>query len=170
MPLRSRDGELHQVRDVRLHEPLVVATFWAQALGSNVDEDSTQDRAWVEPAGWGGPTLWFVRVPEPKSAKNRQHFDLRPTSELAAEVRHLVALGQGCCETTENSSSWRTRRETSSVWSDYGRSPPLRIVERSSASGHARGTGGAAIPRREHAGPRRRGSRGDSGTRSARRA
>ena len=33
------------------HEPLVVAAFWAEALGSNVDEDSTPDRAWVEPAG-----------------------------------------------------------------------------------------------------------------------
>lgn len=32
-------------------EPLRVAAFWAEALGSNVDEDSTPDRAWVEPAG-----------------------------------------------------------------------------------------------------------------------
>ena len=27
------------------HEPLVVAAFWAAAPGSNVDEDSTPDRA-----------------------------------------------------------------------------------------------------------------------------
>jgi Glyoxalase-like domain len=75
------------------HEPLLVAAFWAEALGSNVDEDSTAERAWVEPAGWGGPSLWFVRVPEPKSAKNRQHFDLRPTGMHADEVSRLVALG-----------------------------------------------------------------------------
>jgi hypothetical protein len=75
------------------HEPLVVAAFWAQVLGSNVDEDSTPDRAWVEPAGWGDPTLWFARVPEPKSAKNRQHFDLRPTGNRGDEVNRLVALG-----------------------------------------------------------------------------
>ena len=75
------------------HEPLVVAAFWAEALGSNVDEDSTPDRAWVEPAGWGGPSLWFVRVPEPKTAKNRQHFDLRPTSPHADEMARLVSLG-----------------------------------------------------------------------------
>jgi hypothetical protein len=74
-------------------EPLVVAAFWAQALGSNVDEDSTPDRAWVEPAGWGGPSLWFARVPEPKTAKNRQHFDLRPTGPHGDEVDRLVALG-----------------------------------------------------------------------------
>lgn len=75
------------------HEPLRLAAFWAKTLGSNVDEDSTPDRAWVEPAGWGGPSLWFVRVPELKVAKNRQHFDLRPTSACSDEVRRLVALG-----------------------------------------------------------------------------
>ncbi len=74
-------------------EPMKVAAFWAGALGSNVDEDSTPDRAWVEPAGWGGPSLWFVRVPEEKIAKNRQHFDLRPASDPETEVRRLVSLG-----------------------------------------------------------------------------
>lgn len=74
-------------------EPLVVATFWGGTLGSNVDEDSTENRAWVEPAGWGGPNLWFQRVPEPKTAKNRQHFDLRAMGDLRAEVRRLRSLG-----------------------------------------------------------------------------
>ncbi len=75
------------------HEPLVVAAFWAEALGSNVDEDSTPDRAWVEPAGWGGPSLWFQRVPEGKTAKNRQHFDLRAMGHLESERDRLVGLG-----------------------------------------------------------------------------
>ncbi|WP_256794357.1 VOC family protein [Terrabacter sp. Ter38] len=74
-------------------EPLRLANFWAAALGSNVDEDSTDERAWVEPAGWGGPTLWFQPVPEPKTAKNRQHFDLRTMDTVEAEVERLVALG-----------------------------------------------------------------------------
>ncbi|KRE92969.1 hypothetical protein ASG76_16145 [Nocardioides sp. Soil774] len=74
-------------------EPLVVATFWAAALGSNVDEDSTAERAWVESAGWGGPSLWFQRVPEAKTAKNRQHFDLRAAGPLEVERDRLVALG-----------------------------------------------------------------------------
>ena len=74
-------------------EPLLVAAFWADVLGSTVDEESTPERAWVEAAGWGGPSLWFVRVPESKSAKNRQHFDLRPLFTAPAEVERLVALG-----------------------------------------------------------------------------
>lgn len=73
--------------------PQVLATFWAAALGSTVDEDGTVDRAWVEPAGWGGPNLWFRRVPEGKTAKNRQHFDLRAIGVLDVEVDRLVQLG-----------------------------------------------------------------------------
>ncbi len=72
---------------------LLLAAFWAAALGSNVDEDSTDDRAWVEPAEWGGPNLWFRRVPEGKTAKNRQHFDLRAMGPVRAEAERLVALG-----------------------------------------------------------------------------
>lgn len=70
-----------------------VASFWAAALGSNVDEDSTAEKAWVEPPGWGGPTLWFQRVPEPKTTKNRQHFDLRAVGNLQSEVERLKGLG-----------------------------------------------------------------------------
>ena len=72
---------------------LLLAGFWAAALGSNVDEDSTDERAWVESAGWGGPNLWFQRVPEGKTAKNRQHFDLRAMGSVQDEVERLVALG-----------------------------------------------------------------------------
>jgi len=74
-------------------DAVALATFWASALGSNVDEDSTAERAFVEAPGWGGPNLWFARVPEPKSAKNRVHFDLRAPGAVADEVARLEALG-----------------------------------------------------------------------------
>ena len=74
-------------------DALLLATFWAAALGSDVDEDSTVAKAFVEPAGWGGPTLWFQQVPEGKTAKNRMHFDLRAPGAVADEVKRLVALG-----------------------------------------------------------------------------
>jgi hypothetical protein len=74
-------------------DALRLAGFWAAALGTDVDEDSTADKAYVESAGWGGPNMWFNRVPEPKSAKNRLHFDLRPLDTRAAEVDRLSALG-----------------------------------------------------------------------------
>jgi hypothetical protein len=74
-------------------DALVAARFWAAALGSDVDEDSTSDRAFVEASGWGAPNMWFNRVPERKTAKNRLHFDLRAPGEMADEVDRLVALG-----------------------------------------------------------------------------
>ena len=74
-------------------DALVTARFWAAALGSNVDEDSTSDKAYVEAAGWGGPNMWFNRVPEQKTAKNRIHFDLRAPGSVADAVAHLTTLG-----------------------------------------------------------------------------
>jgi hypothetical protein len=74
-------------------DALALAGFWAAALGSDVDEDSTADKAFVEAAGWGGPNMWFARVTEPKSAKNRMHFDLRAPGTMEAEVARLEALG-----------------------------------------------------------------------------
>ncbi|WP_308195757.1 WYL domain-containing protein [Dactylosporangium sp. AC04546] len=74
-------------------DPLLVARFWAAALGTDMDEDSTGERAFVEAAGWGGPNMWFVRVPEPKTAKNRMHFDLRAPGAVADEVARLEGLG-----------------------------------------------------------------------------
>ena len=43
-------------------DALALARFWAAALGSDVDEDSTDGRAFVEAAGWGGPNVWFNQV------------------------------------------------------------------------------------------------------------
>lgn len=70
-----------------------LAQFWAAVFGSDVDEDSTPDKAFVEAAGWGGPNIWFIKVPEPKTAKNRVHFDLRAPGDVAAEVARLEQLG-----------------------------------------------------------------------------
>jgi len=74
-------------------DALALATFWAAVFGSDVDEESTADKAFVEAAGWGGPNIWFTRVPEPKRAKNRMHFDLRAPGSVEAEVARLQRLG-----------------------------------------------------------------------------
>ena len=74
-------------------DALVVGRFWAAALGGELDDDSTADKAFVEAPGWGGPNLWFQRVPEAKTAKLRMHFDLRARDGVAAEVKRLEGLG-----------------------------------------------------------------------------
>jgi Glyoxalase-like domain len=74
-------------------DALRVARFWAGALGSDVDEDSTADRAYVEAAGWGGTNIWFRGGRGPKTAPNRVHLDLRAFTSMAEEVERLAALG-----------------------------------------------------------------------------
>jgi Glyoxalase-like domain len=74
-------------------DALVAARFWAAALNSDVEEDSTSAKAFVEAPGWGGPNIWFNQVPEPKLAKTRMHFDLRAPGTVEAEVSRLQALG-----------------------------------------------------------------------------
>jgi hypothetical protein len=80
-------------------DALVVARFWAAALGGELDEDATSDKAFVEAPGWGAPNLWFQRVPEPRTAKLRMHFDLRAPHGVAEEVRRLESLGATVFET-----------------------------------------------------------------------
>ena len=79
-------------------DALVAARFWAAALNSDVEEDSTPAKAFVEAPGWGGPNIWFNQVPEPKRAKNRMHFDLRAPGTMDAEVSRLEALGARVAE------------------------------------------------------------------------
>ena len=74
-------------------DALALARFWAAVFGSDVDEESTPGKAYLEAAGWGGPNIWFARVPEGKTAKNRMHFDLRAPGPVAEEVARLENLG-----------------------------------------------------------------------------
>ncbi len=74
-------------------DALRVARFWAAALGGEVEEGGTPEKAFMEAPGWGGPSMWFNHVPEPKTAKNRLHFDLRAPDTMRAEVERLKGLG-----------------------------------------------------------------------------
>ena len=79
-------------------DALRVARFWAAALGSDVDEESTSERAYVEAAAWGGPNIWFRGGRGPKLAANRIHLDLRALTSMDEEVERLVGLGAAVVE------------------------------------------------------------------------
>jgi predicted enzyme related to lactoylglutathione lyase len=74
-------------------DALRVARFWAAALGSDVEEDSTSERAYVEAPAWGGPNSWFRGARGPESAPSRLHLDLRPLTAMDEEVTRLRGLG-----------------------------------------------------------------------------
>ena len=53
------------------------------------EEWDSRDAA-LPPSGATGPRLFFARVPEPKTVKNRLHLDVRAAPGLAGEERMAV--------------------------------------------------------------------------------
>jgi hypothetical protein len=82
-------------------DALALARFWAAVFGSDVEEESTSDKAFLEAAGWGGPNIWFARVPEGKTAKNRVHFDLRAPARPPTRWPGWKGSAPGCWSATD---------------------------------------------------------------------
>ena len=77
-------------------DPLVVATFWAAALGYALEQDpefASDGGAYLRDPSGRTAGIYFQRVPEPKTVKNRMHLDVRPTGTMAEEVDRLTRLG-----------------------------------------------------------------------------
>jgi hypothetical protein len=72
----------------------VLAEFWAQVLGRELDPGASTELASIGLQQVGQTELcWiFAKVPEGKSAKNRMHPDLI-APDLEAEVERLIGLG-----------------------------------------------------------------------------
>ena len=81
---------------VDAEDPRRAASFWQQALGWRLTDESDDEVSLEPPADSPEagvvPDLLFLRVPEGKSVKNRLHIDLRPADQ-AAEVARLEGLG-----------------------------------------------------------------------------
>ena len=97
--------------------PAALSEFWAEALGYTQEpvpsgystweaflkdqgiplEEGTRYSAVLPPEGTGWPRVLFQRVPEPKTVKNRVHFDLPvadrgiPTDKRRALVEETIA-------------------------------------------------------------------------------
>ena len=86
--MTSRIGDMI----VDCHDPELLAAFWSEVLGYRVfarDETGVAIRGATT-----SPDILFIRVPEPKSGKNRLHFDVCPTDRgQDQELARLVALG-----------------------------------------------------------------------------
>lgn len=98
------------------HDPERLGTFWALALGYvpddppggfatweelldhyNVPADRRNDAYALHDPDGAGPRIFFQRVPESKTAKNRVHLDLRAAEGLTGEDR-MAALESRCTE------------------------------------------------------------------------
>ena len=81
--------------------PFATRAEWA-AQFEPVDDDSEDDGAWLCDPDGIGPRLSILKVPEPKSAKNRLHLDIRVPvrgepeerwATIRAEAARLVGAG-----------------------------------------------------------------------------
>lgn len=77
-------------------DPASIATWWSQALGWRITLQSDDEWVLEPPAGSPedgvSPDLLFLKVPEPRTTKNRLHLDLRPDDQ-AAELARFEELG-----------------------------------------------------------------------------
>ncbi|MGW8531687.1 MULTISPECIES: VOC family protein [Nocardiopsidaceae] len=89
--------------------PASLARFWAAALDGyevapyddgelerlrreGIEDPEDDPSVLVQPVSGAAPRLFFNKVPEPKSAKNRVHLDLW-AEDVGAEAERLVRLG-----------------------------------------------------------------------------
>lgn len=85
-----------QCMAIDANDPDVLARFWADVLGWRRTFEDEDEVVLEPPAGSPedgvSPDLIFLKVPEPKQAKNRLHLDLRPEDQRA-EVDRVLGLG-----------------------------------------------------------------------------
>ncbi len=77
-------------------DPRALARFWGQVTGWPVIEEPAPgyEEAAVGMAGEGRPRLYFVKVPETKTIKNRVHLDIMPADGTQDdEITRLTGLG-----------------------------------------------------------------------------
>jgi hypothetical protein len=85
-------------------DPVALGRWWATALEWVVVNDDPGEFE-IRPTPDRMPGLLFVRVPEPKTLKNRLHLDFRPDDRDDAVAR-LLDLGATRADVGQGEQSW----------------------------------------------------------------
>ena len=89
---------------VDCQEPRRQAEWWAKVLSFQLSERNT-DEFQVGEGIAGTPSLYFMKVPEPKVVKNRLHLDLLTEGPMEPEVARLVEAGARVVEVRDDPDS-----------------------------------------------------------------
>jgi hypothetical protein len=87
-------------------DPPGLARWWGRLLGGEVEVDADGDAT----LRTEGLAIDFLRVPEPKTVKNRLHLDLRST-DLAEATRQAEALGATRADDVYDGGVWQVMRD-----------------------------------------------------------
>jgi hypothetical protein len=100
-PATLTDYRLYEVV-VDSADPVAIATWWADRFGVAVEHDREQEASSL--VGAPGPPfeMVFARVPEPKTVKNRLHWDVR------GDVDELLAAGARLLREPDDDIHWHT--------------------------------------------------------------
>ncbi|GAB3877907.1 VOC family protein [Kibdelosporangium lantanae] len=74
-------------------DPYRLARFWSEVVGRPVPDGAEPGADELAIPLGNGMSLFFQRVPEPKTRKNRVHVCLQPTGSRDQEVERLRGLG-----------------------------------------------------------------------------
>jgi len=91
-------------------DPARLAAFWAEVLGTEIDNTMDEGRYVFLKGGEGLPVLCFQRVPEAAREKNRIHLDVS-VDDLDVATERVLALGGSWPGGTEHrleDFAWRT--------------------------------------------------------------
>jgi len=88
-------------------DPPGLARWWRRLLGGSVDVDPEGVATLHTPDGL---TVDFLRVPEPKTGKNRLHLDLR-SRDLATAIEQALALGATRADDIYAGGRWQVLRD-----------------------------------------------------------
>jgi hypothetical protein len=82
-------------------DPLAIATWWAERTGASVHQREGRPEVWLEEVAGFPYMFWvFAPVPEPKTVKNRVHWDV--TGDAGA----LVAAGATVLRPADDEIRW----------------------------------------------------------------
>ena len=83
-------------------DPYELAQFWTRVVGRPVGEDDHPGDPEIAIDLGNGTNLFFQRVPEPKTVKNRMHVCLQASTTRDEEVARLEGLGAKIFEDHRN--------------------------------------------------------------------
>jgi hypothetical protein len=88
-------------------DPLELARWWSRLLGGSVDVDPQGHATLHTPDGLA---VDFLRVPEPKTGKNRLHLDIR-SRDFATAIEQALALGATRADDVYAGGRWQVLRD-----------------------------------------------------------